>query len=152
MNIGFLLLTVNQTKEHAQILQAINGLCAIRPQDNIVLFNNYFEAVDTDQKYYTLSINHAKYFKGHLFVFDTQSAMLVSGFPAQDKQILHMSELEWYGQQSPYTTWHNIYMQERLDIITNTKENYDIIDICWKKPKALIEALDGESLNRILQG
>lgn len=152
MNIGFLLLTVNQSEEHAQILQGINELCKLRPQDNIALFNNYFETVDKDKRYYTLSMNHAKYFKGSLFVFDTQSATLIAGFPAQDKHILHLSKPEWVGQQAPYTVWHNVYMQNRLEIITNTQENYDLIDICWKKPKALIEKFNGEALNNIILG
>lgn len=150
MNIGFLLLTVNQSKEHLQILQAINRLCELRPYDNIVLFNNYFETVDKDKKYYILSMNHAKYFRGNLFVFDTQSAMLTADFPAQDKHILHLSSPEWSGKQAPYTLWHNVYMKNHLEIITNTQENYDLINICWKKPKAILESLSGESLNQVL--
>lgn len=63
MNIGFLVLDVNvQNTKHEKILKSINELCKIRPYDNIVLFNNKFECVDLDHKYYILHVSQAKYF------------------------------------------------------------------------------------------
>ena len=87
MNIGFYLLDVDtQNQEHQTILNSINQLCSNRPYDNIVLFNNKFNALDVDHKYYILHISEAKYFKGILFVFDIKSAMLTKTFPAPKKQ------------------------------------------------------------------
>ena len=52
MNIGFYLLDVDtQNQEHQTILNSINQLCSNRPYDNIVLFNNKFNALDVDHKY-----------------------------------------------------------------------------------------------------
>ena len=110
MNIGFYLLDVEQKNLKQQnILQAINELYEIRPHDNVILFNNRFLTVDPNQKYYTLHINEAKYFKGILFVFDIKSAMLTKSFAAPRKQLLLVDNPEWSEKKDiPYTFWKNI--------------------------------------------
>lgn len=152
MNIGFYILEVNQTDQIQQtIIQNINKLCELRPQDNIVVFNNIFNAVDFNQKYYLLSINHAKYFDGLLFVFDTESALLTKTFPSPRKQILHLNKTEWTGNYNlPYTIWHNIYMDNKFELLAGSQAVYDLTKICWKNPMRIINNYNAEEFNDVI--
>jgi hypothetical protein len=153
MNIGFYLLEINQNNKAQQnIIQSINNLCALRPQDNIVLFNNIFNTIDINQKYYILSINQAKYFDGILFLFDTESALLTKTFPGPRKQILHLDKPEWsYNPALPYTIWHNIYMDNKFELLAGSKEIYDLTQICWKNPLKVINNYNAEEFNDVIQ-
>lgn len=153
MNIGFYILDIHQNDEFQRnILDNINKLCANRPYDNIVLFNNNFNTVDIDQKYYILSINHAKYFKGLLFLFDTESALLTRTFPGPSKQILYMSKPEWFENcHLPFTMWYNLYMDNRFELLPASKDMEYFIDTCWKKPLKTIEHFNHEELNNVIQ-
>tara|TARA_B100000085_G_C18385779_1_gene448307 strand:- start:287 stop:763 length:477 start_codon:yes stop_codon:yes gene_type:complete len=153
MNIGFYLLDVvaNNT-QHQDILKSINELCKLRPYDNIVLFNNKFDAIDMDHKYYTLHISEAKYFKGILFVFDIKSAMLTKTFPAPKKQLLYLTEPEWASKkQIPYTFWSSIYNNNDFELISSNEDLYELCNICWKTPIDNIEKLNGDMINNLVQ-
>jgi hypothetical protein len=153
MNIGFYLLDVNQSDPlHSNIINGINQLCDMRPYDNIALFNNNFNMIDLNQKYYTLSINHAKYFNGLLFLFDTENALLTRTFPCPKKQILYMTKPDWsanYGM--PFTLWNNIYMDNRFEFIAGSQEIADLLDICWKKPLETVNNFNYEEINNVIQ-
>ena len=153
MNIGFYLLDVNANNSHHKaILNSINELCKLKPYDNIILFNNKFDAFDIDHRYYTLHISEAKYFKGLLFVFDIRSAMVTKTFPAPHKQLLYINEAEWHGKrQVPYAFWNSIYNNEDFELITANKDLYELCNICWKQPLDTIEQLGGQSINNIIQ-
>ena len=152
MDIGFYVLDIepNNTFQN-QILSSINDLCKLRPYDNIVLFNNQFNKLDNNHKYYILHIQQAKYFDGILFVFDTKSAMLTQTFPCPKKQILYITEPEWSKNPSlPYGFWYNIYMKEQNSLIANSQEMYDLLDICWKKPVSLMSSINSKDLDNVI--
>lgn len=152
MNIGFYLLDISQTDNYTiNILNNINSLCKLRPQDNIVVFNNNFDAIDHEQKYYTLSMNHAKYFSGVLFLFSTQHALFTKTFPCPSKQILYLDKPEWAENHSiPFTIWNNIYMDQKYEIICSSQELGDIFSICWKKPLANIANFNYQDINNVI--
>lgn len=138
--------------EHRNILSAINGLCKIRPYDNIVLFNNQFNAIDIDAKYYMLHINQAKFFNGLLFVFGTKEALLTQTFPGPTKQIIYMNQPEWSSHiDMPYTFWSNIYLRPNIELLTDSLNTHDLLNICWKKPLPLIDSLTTENINYVIQ-
>lgn len=153
MNIGFYLPLINQQVEaHRNIITNINLLCEHRPYDNIVVFNNYFQLIDANKKYYILSTNHAKYFRGILFLFDTQSAFLTQTFPGPDKQIIYINEAEWAQQHNaPFTLWHNIYMNSKFDTISSNPEIDKLMKICWKAPIATIANFDHKEVDNVIQ-
>lgn len=152
MNIGFYLLDVDTSKTHQEILVAINDLCKLRPIDNIVLFNNQFNAIDIDQQYYILHISQAKFFKGPLFVFGTKPAMVTSTFPCSTKQIIYMNEPEWtQNHELPFTLWANIYLNPDVSLLTNNQTTHDLLRICWKEPLPIINSINAEALNNVLQ-
>jgi hypothetical protein len=153
MNIGFYLLEINQNnKTHQTIIENINRLCELRPQDNIVVFNNIFNTVDINQKYYLLSINHAKYFDGLLFIFDTESALLTKTFPSPKKQVLHLDKAEWsYNPALPYTIWHNIYMDNKFELLAGSQEVYDLTQICWKTPLRILNNYSAKEFDDVIQ-
>lgn len=152
MNIGFLCPEINQNQADHEILQAINGLCEDRPLDNIVLFNNNYNTVDPNKKYYILPVSHSKYFKGILFVFDTESASLSITFPGPTKQVLVLKQLEWVDKHDlPYTLWYNIYMNSNLEIVVSNQTDYDLTSICWKQPIAINNGLTAKGLQDVIR-
>lgn len=152
MDIGFYLLNVqNNNETHRQILSCINNLCARYPYANIILFNDQFNAIDIDHKYYVLHINQAKYFNGILFVFDAKSAMITQTFPCPKYQVLYCKEPEWSKQTStPYGFWNNIYNRENFELITSNEDVYNLLEICWKKPLSLIKNIDSEEITNVI--
>lgn len=152
MDIGFYLLDVvpnNSIKNH--ILTTLNDLCKLCPYDNIVLFNDQYNKISTNNKYYILHIQQAKYFDGILFVFDTKSAMLTQTFPSPKKQILYMSDVEWNKNSSlPYGFWHNMYMKDNMEMITDNLDTYTLFDICWKQPLSLIKQIDSKEIKNVI--
>jgi len=153
MNIGFYLLDIsNANQKHQQILNMVNKLCELRPYDNIVLFNNQFQTIDIDHKYYILHISEAKYFKGLLFNFDIKSAMLTKTFPAPKKQILFVDEPEWHNKRDlPYSFWYNIYMNEDFELISTNNDIKKLCDICWKEPISNIENFEAKEVDNVIQ-
>lgn len=152
MNIGFYLLDVDMSDKYRIMLQAINNLCILRPTDNIVVFNNQFDAIDINQKYYILHLSHAKFFKGILFVNGTKAALLTNSFPCPTQQIIYMNTPEWADHPSlPYTVWANIYLNKNIEILTDNPDTYHLTNICWKKPLPLIESFNAEALNNVIQ-
>lgn len=153
MDIGFYLLDVDANNDsHQKILKSINDLCELRPYDNIVIFNNKFNTVDLNHKYYILHISQAKYFKGCLFVFDMKSAMITQQFPAPKKQIMFIDENQWASKADvPYAFWQKIYLNQEFEFVTKNKELFDIFELCWKKPLAIVNDYDHRGINEILQ-
>jgi hypothetical protein len=153
MNIGFYLPNINQQiEEHRYIVENINKLCELRPYDHIVIFNNYFQLMDSNKKYYILSANHAKYFRGILFLFDTQSAFLTQTFPGPDKQILYMQTPEWAERSNvPYMMWHNIYLNNKFETLAGNDDVAKLLDICWKPPLAKIDKFNYKEVNNVIQ-
>lgn len=153
MNIGFYLLDVaNDNQKHQQLLKTINSLCESRPFDNIVIFNNQFNTIDLDHKYYILHINQAKYFDGILFVFDIKSAVLTKTFPSPKKQILLVDKNEWSIKKNvPYKFWHNIYNSDNFELIVENKDMFDLCELCWKKPISIIMNFQTKDIENVLQ-
>jgi hypothetical protein len=153
MDIGFYLLDVDSGNEHqSNIISSINDLCSDLPYANIVLFNNQYAKVDINHKYYMLHIKEAKYFDGILFVFDTKSAMLTQTFPSPKKQILYVSKPEWaLTSNMPYGFWHNIYMKDNVEIITDNIETFDLMSICWKEPISLMSKINSKGIQDVIR-
>ena len=152
MDIGFYLLDIDNNNElHRDILKCINEVCKKYPYANIILFNNQFNALDIDHKYYILHINQAKYFKGILFVFDAKSAMITQTFPSPKYQVLYCKNTEWSRDTSaPYGFWNNIYNRDNFELITSNQETYDLLEICWKKPLSLIQSINSEEISDVI--
>jgi hypothetical protein len=152
MDIGFYLLDVEANNPRtSKIIKTIDAMCERLPYANIVLFNNQYNEIYKDNKFYILHIQQAKYFTGLLFVFDTKSALVTQTFPAPKKQILYMNEPEWSKDTSlPYSLWNNMYVKNNFEIITDKKETYDLFEICWKKPLGLISEINAEELHNVI--
>lgn len=153
MNLGFFIPNVSQQNPfHRDVIKTINELCDLQPYANIVLFNNYFNFIDPNKKYYILSMNHAKYFSGLLFTFDMQSVFITQTFPAPKKQIIYLQKPEWAEKTNmPYTLWYNIYMNDKFDTIAGNQETYDLLSICWKPPINHMSQFNSKDLNNVIQ-
>ena len=77
--------------------------------------------------------------------------MLTSTFPSPKKQVLYIDKPEWADSTSlSYGFWHNIYMKNNTEIITNNQSAYDLIDICWKTPLVMLSDVKGEELENVI--
>ena len=153
MDIGFYIINIdNKNEADNKKLECLNKLCELRPYDNIALFNSTFHAVDVKRKYYTLHISEAKYFKGILFFFDIKSILLARSFPAPKRKVLFLENIDWQNDHRfPYTFWHNIYMNEDVELISTNKQVDDLCKICWKNPLSHIENYNCEEISNVLQ-
>lgn len=153
MNIAFYILDIEQNNtRHQEILQAINNLCLLRPQDNIVIFNNNFNTIDIHQKYYLLPINQAKYFRGLLFLFDTENALLTKTFPGPDKQFIYIDKPIWSDNGNiPFTVWYSIYMDNRFELLVDSEYLYDLVTTCWKQPLSPSFNLTAENIDNVIR-
>tara|TARA_B100000902_G_scaffold400060_1_gene475389 strand:- start:34683 stop:35153 length:471 start_codon:yes stop_codon:yes gene_type:complete len=153
MNIGFYILDIDPQNQHqATLLNSINELCKARPYDNIVLFNNKFNTIDLDHKYYILHISEAKFFKGVLFVFDIRSALLTKTFPAPQKQILHIRDNTWSEKKDiPYRFWESIYMNDKFELIADSKDMFELCDTCWRTPIATVQHFQPKDIENVIQ-
>lgn len=152
MDIGFFIPEINSDVVSHDLIDNINKLCKIRPYDNIAIFNNYFNLIDHNKQYYTLSINHAKYFNGLLFLFRTEDAFLTQTFACPKKQILYLNEPEWLKSlEMPYTVWYNIYMSNNFEIISGNEHIHKLFEICWKPPIKQISNFHYKEIDNVIQ-
>lgn len=150
-DIGFVLLKMNNDKVYDDILQTIKEFENNYPNNQIVIFNSYSEKINT----YNLPILHlsqSQFVKGTLIIFDLPSIIVTNKFPNISKRILFANNIPWQNNtQTTYSEWLSLYNQDNLDIITSSKELYDIYDICWKKPLGICEGFKYENVKKFIQ-
>lgn len=150
-NIGFFITNIKQ-ESHQHILQEINKYAEDNPYDNVIVFNNTFDTINNNNKYYTIHISYAKYFDGVLFVFNSTDASVTSNFPGPKKQIFVTDSIYWQQQKHiPYILWKNIFMNPDLGIVVQSPEHETIYNMCWKKPLCISNEFNMETIKNVLQ-
>jgi hypothetical protein len=140
MDIGFYVINCDSSPKNNEIISLINNLIIEYPYDNIILFNNTFQRIDSQKKFPILHISQAKYFRGVLIVFDVKSLALAKNFPSPSKIILVCDNAEWSGDNRAIL-WKDIYEDKNVILVTKYKELKDIIEICWNKQAISINEL-----------
>lgn len=150
-NIGFFLTNIQQ-ESHKHIMEAINNYTETHPYDNVVVFNNSFEAINNNNRYYIAHLSYAKYFDGILFIFNSTDASVASNFPGSKKQIFIADNIYWNTQKHvPYILWKNIFMNTNLEIVTQSPEHEQIYTMCWKKPLYVSKEFNTETIENVIQ-
>jgi len=148
-NIGFLLPSLN-SEQHAAIITHISKLINHNRDKNIIIFSNTPKVV-IPNNIPVLSIKESKYFKGKLFVFDLLSALIATKFATQEKYFWVGQAIFW--QNQPYENFHvfkTIFDQEDMSLIVQNQQVSDIYEICYKKPKYILEEFSHEKLQAII--
>jgi hypothetical protein len=155
MNVGFYILDIKQDNPNAiALLNVINDVCKLRPQDNIVVFSNTPDAIISGNKYYMLHVSQAKFFKGVLFLFDHKSRLLTQTFLTPKKQVMFMMDTPWGKEnttQELYSNWKTQYGSDNLEFVATNQEVYDLLDICYKEPVSLMSEVSPEEINNVIE-
>lgn len=151
MDIAFYLTTADHSEKIDPIISSINQMVDDHPYDNIILFNNTYNRIDTNKKFPIIHINQAKYFKGYLFLFDIKSAMITKTFPSSKKQFLYIDQIPWTTDEpTPVLFWKSIFDFENIETIAKNEQISDILEICWKKPISTVESINSEELYNVI--
>jgi hypothetical protein len=149
-DIGFYITDVDENS-HNNILDTINDFIENNPYKNVVVFNNVFNKINTNNKYYLLHLNEAKYFNGILFIFNPTDASLCSTFPGPSHKIFYTSEIYWQNNPYiPYVSWKNIFLKD-ITTIVSSQEHYNIYSMCWKQPLLIDEKFTKETINNVIK-
>lgn len=150
MDIGFYVTNIRGSNKDL-IINTINDYIIAHPYDNVVVFNDNYDAI-TNNNFYTLHISHAKYFKGLLLVFDINDIFLVRSFPSPSKKIFFATEPYWQNHKTtPYKMWSEVFDNSDIDIVVNNASLFDIYKICWKEPLCLMNNMNSQEIENVLQ-
>jgi hypothetical protein len=115
-----------------------------------VIFNSRCDKVSTDN-IPILHINHAKFFKGDLFLFDISGLILTKQFTNINKKLLYCNDMPWIKiRNNNYREWENLYCSNTIDFIVTNKYLYDIYSLSWKEPIGIMESFDYEKIQKLL--
>ena len=148
-SIGFFIPKLDQD-QHKSIVEHISQLISNNKNKNIVIFSNVPKII-IPSNVPILSIKESRYFKGKLFVFDLLSALIIKPFATQEKYFWVGKAVLW--QNQPYENFYlfkEILDQEDMNIIAQDKQTSDIYEICYKKPKYILEEFSHEKLQAII--
>lgn len=150
MDIGFYITNIEGSNKD-QLLECVNNYVENNPYDNVVVFNDVFNAI-TNNKFYTLHISHAKYFKGTLFIFDIKDATIVNTFPAPKRKIFFATQAYWQNNKMvQYAAWNQIFNNSDMDIVVNNESMFDVYKMCWKEPIHIVPKISYEEIKHVLQ-
>jgi hypothetical protein len=150
-DIGFVLLKMNNDKIYDDILQTVKEFENNYPNNQMVIFNSYSEKINT-YNLPILHLNQSQFLKGTLIIFDLPSIIVTNKFPNINRRILFANNIPWQNNtQTTYSEWISLYNQDNLDIITSSKELYDIYNICWKEPLGICEGFKYENVKKFIQ-
>lgn len=146
---GFVLVKMNNDPIYDTLLQTIKEVEKNNPTGQTIIFNSYCDKINL----YNLPILHlskAQFFEGNLFIFDLPSVILTKNFPNVKKKILYTTSAQWSGNNASYDQWESLYLQDSLDILTNSQSLYDLYSICWKTPIGISERFSYEEISKFL--
>jgi hypothetical protein len=149
MDIGFYITNID-TYNMDIVLSSINDYITDHPYDNVVVFTNQMNRIFND-KFYVLHLSHAKYFYGLLFLFNIKDASIAATFPGPKKQILFTNEIYWQKNKKVlYSFWKKILLNSNMEIVVNNQENFDIYNLCWKKPLDIMPTFDKKGIENVI--
>jgi hypothetical protein len=152
MDIGFYAIDMDYSEKNNDIVKAMNDIVENDIYSNVILFNNTYNRADGNKKFPIINFNQAKYFKGILISFDLRSAAITRTFPSPIKQFFVVDELPWINNtKAPVSFWNSIYNNQYIDLIVNNQENFDLLEICWKKPVKVLEKIEAKGILDVIK-
>lgn len=149
-DLAFILLELNNNKEHDIFLDEVAALVKNNPYRQICIFNAYSEKID-NKNVPLLPLSHAKFFNGNIMVFDTLSLMLIRYFPNILNKYYYTQSTEWVTTHNNYSIWQSLFTQSNLQIIAQNSTIYDSYSLCWQKPIAIMSSFSHKELENVLR-
>ena len=147
-NVGFLILHIDNSNTMQALLSSIQTIINKDPHNHYVVFTSSIDAV-IHNTIPVLHMDYAKYFYGDIWCFDIHGLQLNKVFH-NSKILYYATDTPWLENYLPYTKWINILADPRINIITNSQELYDLYDICWQQPKAIMENFSYDKIKEFI--
>jgi hypothetical protein len=149
-SLGFVLLNIENNSYYDTIFDNIKTLINNNPLTNIVIFNSNCDKLST-LNIPILHINHAKFFKGDLWLFDMVSLIISKNFTNINRKILYCNDMPWIkNRNNSYDEWKKIY-DNNIQFVATNQYLFDIYSICWAPPVDIMETFNHEKIQHILQ-
>lgn len=148
-NIGFIALSLENNNFSNHICSIVKAFILNNKRLDCCIFNQYCELHDT-QNVPLLPVSHARYFDGDLFVFDVASLLMSVNFPKTKTIYFFTNSAPWTSSYSNYMDWKNIFNNNRVKIISNTKYIHDIYTIAWNNSIGIAENMTYETISKCL--
>lgn len=148
-DVGFFAITLENNTLHEHICQTISDYIQHNPQNQIVLFNQYCDKVDT-KNIPILALSHSKYFIGNLVVFDLQSLLIALGSVKSKNIYYYTQSIPWQISYSDYSNWKNIFNNPKLKVITGNSYLSDIYGMVWGNSVGVCEEINYEKFSKFI--
>lgn len=148
-DLGFILLKLQNSITHNNLLKNIHEFIVNRPHSQIVLFNSYCDILDNNMVP-ILHLSQAKFFYGNMVTMDLSSLYLSTRFINLEKVFFYATYIPWMEHYKPFAFWKKLFDTNNIEIIAHNKEIADIFEIVWKKPICISEEFTYEKLQNIL--
>lgn len=148
-DLGILCTNMSNDKITLSLIDFAKEYYLHNPYNQVCFFNSFCEVV-APQNIPILHLSQAKFFYGNLLVLDSVSLELCGDFPNINKILFWAQNIPWAQQSRNYKEWERLFYNDKIEIIANNEQIYDIFEICYKKPKCIAERLDYEKIKQCL--
>lgn len=148
-DLGFFAITLENNPLHEQICRTIIDYIRYNPNNQIVLFNQYSEKIDT-KHIPILPISHSKYYTGKLVTFDIQSLLIATSSIKAEMVYYYTQSIPWEMSYNSYCNWKKIFDHKKLKVITHNKYLYDIYNIVWNNAIGVCEEISYEKFSQFI--
>lgn len=147
-NTGFLMLHLDNHETSQVIINSLKKIIESDPYNNYVLFASSVNC-SIPLSVPVLHIDHAKYFDGNIWCFDINGLQLHAAFQ-KSNMIYYASDVPWLFNYMNYEKWDSLFNNDKIKIVANNQQIYDVYEICWKKPEGIIEELNYEKVQQFI--
>ena len=148
-DLGIVYTNMSNNNETISLIDFAKEYHEYNPYNQVCFFNSFCEVVSS-QNVPILHLSQAKFFYGNLLVLDSDSVELCENFPNIKKILFWAQDIPWEKQLKNYKEWERLFYNDKIEIIANNEQIYDIFEICYKKTKCIAERLDYEKIKQCL--
>ena len=139
-SFGVLVEQFNVSQQSLHIILQLNTLLEERGDIcPIVFYQDYGPFIQLPQFSSMLSVE-AWDFEGALISTNLSTTRTSIECPRATRRLFYVWDLEWLYMKKPiFEKLSAIYQHKDVELIARSKEHYDILSKCWKKPAGIIE-------------
>jgi hypothetical protein len=146
--LGIVIKSPGQTQQFYTLIVQMNKMVEEHSDVDVILFYYDMGVVPMVTKFAMMEIPYAINFDGTLIATSPQSApLLLSALRPKDRY-LYMWDLDWKFRDSSFADNQNIYLNDKIDLISRSVDHDVMIESVWKKPKHIIREFDHEGIYR----
>lgn len=149
-DIGFFAMTLENNAFHNTICELVAGYIKHNPQNQIVIFNQYSEKIDTHD-IPILPLSYSKFYNGDLITFDIASLLLSVNSISANNIYFYAQNIPWQISYNKYNEWKNIFGNKKINVIANNEYIHNIYNIAWNNSIGVCEDLTYEKFSKFIR-